>query len=54
VPKNNVFGVKKLVLDEGVMENLFVGGVLSCLLQAFDCWWVIMCDPKQVFMAGKT
>jgi hypothetical protein len=53
VLKNNVFGVKKLFLDEGAMENLFVEGVLSCL-QAFDCWWVIMYDPKQVLTAGKT
>jgi len=53
VLKNNVFGVKKLFLDEGAMENLFVGGVPSCS-QSFACWWVILYDPKQVFMAGKT
>jgi hypothetical protein len=52
--KNNVFGLKKnLFLDDGAIENLCVGGGSACL-QAFDCWWVIMYDPKQVFMAGKT
>jgi hypothetical protein len=53
VLKNNVFGVKELLVGEGAMENLFVGGVPSCL-QSFDCWWVILYDPNQVFMAGKT
>jgi len=53
VLKNNVFGVKNLFLGEGAMENLFVGSVPSCS-QAFNCWWVIMYDPEQVFMAGKT